>query len=94
MNKPHYGGLSWLGPPLFLMYVNDMTNNLKSNVKLLADDISFFSIVKNKNDGAKHLTHDLSLISKWDFNWKILFDLEPTKYFFYLFLENQESFST
>ena len=94
MNKPHYGILSWLGPPLFLMYINDMTNRLKSNVKLLVDDIPFFSIVKNKNDGAKDLTYDLSLISKWDFNWNFFFDLEPTKYFFfYLLLENQQSFS-
>ena len=82
MNKTHYWGLSWLGPPLFLMYFNDITDILKSNIKLIAVDTAFFGIANNQNDGARDLTHDLPLISKWDFNWKILFNLEPTKYFF------------
>ena len=53
---------SILGPLLFLIYVNNIPNGLKSNVKLFAYDVYIFSIVKNKNDSAKDLTHDLSLI--------------------------------
>ena len=60
---------SILGPLLFLIYVNNMANGLKSNVKLFADDTSIFSIAKNKNDSARDLTHDLSLISKWASKW-------------------------
>ena len=56
-----------------------MPDGLKSNVKLFANATSIFSIVKNKNDSAKDLTQDLSLISKCAFKWKMLFDLEPTK---------------
>ena len=37
-----------------------------------------FSIVKNKNDSAKNLTHDFSLISKWAFKWKRFFNQDPT----------------
>ena len=61
--------VSILGPLLFLIYVNNMANGLKSNVKLFADDTSIFSIAKNKNDSARDLTHDLSLISKWVSKW-------------------------
>ena len=38
---------SILGPLFFLLYINDLTDNLISNVKLLADDISHFTIVRD-----------------------------------------------
>ena len=56
-----------------------MPDDLKSNLKLIADDTSIFSTAKNKNDSAKDLTFGLSLISKWVFNWKMLFNSDPTK---------------
>ena len=38
---------SILGPLLFLIYINDLPNELKSNAKLSADDTSLFTIVKD-----------------------------------------------
>ena len=35
---------SVLGPLLFLVYINDLSNELKSNAKLFADDTSLFSV--------------------------------------------------
>ena len=70
---------SILGPLLFLTYIIDMPDGLTSNLKLFADDASIFSIVKNKNGSAKNLTHELSLISKWVVQWKIIFNPGPTK---------------
>ena len=54
---------SLLGPVLFLVYINDLTNELKSNAKLLADDTSLFTIVKDKNKIANILNNNLRQIS-------------------------------
>ena len=70
---------SILGPLLFLIYINDLPSKLKSNAKLFADDTSLFTIVKDENESANVLNNDLSLISEWAFNWKMLFNPDPTK---------------
>ena len=44
---------SVLGPLLFLVYINDLTNGISSNIKLFADYSSLFSKVRN-NDNATH----------------------------------------
>ena len=82
LQKPTLAGVaqgSILGPLLFLIYINDLPNELKSNVKLFADDTSLFTIVKDINESASILNNDLLLISKWTYNWKIIFNPDPTK---------------
>ena len=56
---------SILGPLLFLIYINDFQNELKSNVKLFAEDTSLFTIVKDKNESANTLDNNLPLTSEW-----------------------------
>ena len=68
---------SILGPLLFLIYINDLPNDLKSNAKLFADDTSLFTVVNDKNGSANILNNDLIAISKWAFNWKMLFNPDP-----------------
>ena len=41
-----------LGPLLSLIYLNDLPNELKSDMKLFADDTSLFTFVKDKNESA------------------------------------------
>ena len=70
---------SILGPLLFLVYINDLPDGLKSNEKFFADDTSLFTIVKDKNESANILNDDLQLISSWTYKWKMLFNPDPKK---------------
>ena len=65
---------SILGPLLFLNYINYLPNGLKTKAKLFVGNTSLFTIVKDKNESANALNNDLSLISKWAFNWKMRFN--------------------
>ena len=71
---------SILGPLLFLVYINDLPGELKSNARLFVDDSSLFVIVKNRNESANILNDDLQLISEWAFNWKMLFNPDPSHF--------------
>ena len=54
---------SILGPLLFLIYINDLSDNLSTNAELFADDTYLFSIVCDINTSAAHLNNDLRKIS-------------------------------
>ena len=51
--------VSILGPLLFLVYINDLPNELKSNAKLFAGDTSLFTIVKDKQKSADVMGYSL-----------------------------------
>ena len=70
---------SVLGPLLFLVYINDLEEGIKSSVKFFADDTSLFSIVHDPVISADELNHDLNLIKKWSHQWKMSFNPDPTK---------------
>ena len=70
---------SVLGPLLFLIYINDLPDNLKSNVKLFADDTSLFTLIYDAESSTDILNRDLQTLSAWSYQWKILFNPDPTK---------------
>ena len=52
---------------LFLIYINDLPDGIKSICKIFADDASLFSNVKDKNCSTVELNNGLKLISNWTF---------------------------
>ena len=70
---------SVLGPLLFLIYINDLERNIKSNITFFADDDMLFSIVKDPAISANNLNHDLGIIQQWAHQWKMEFNPDPTK---------------
>ena len=70
---------SILGPLLFLIYINDLTNGLKCNVKLFVDDTSIFTVVHDPSTAVDNMNHDLQLISLWALKWRMSFNPDPTK---------------
>ena len=58
---------SILGPLLFLIYINDLTEGLTNNVKLFTDDTSLFSVVHNTQTSANDLNKFLKILDNWVF---------------------------
>ena len=70
---------SVLGPLFFLIYTNDLPDNLESNCKIFADDTSLFYKVFDKHVSRATLNKDLELINNLDFQWKMQFNPDRHK---------------
>ena len=70
-----------LGPFLFLIYINDIVDDLDCNIKLFADDTSLYVMVDEQNyiQAADMLSTDLSHIHNWSQNWAIKFNPNKTE---------------
>ena len=70
---------SILGPLLFLIYMNDLSDGLTTNARLFADNVSVVSVVDNINLSATNFNNDLSKINAWVNQWKMTFNPDPNK---------------
>ena len=80
--KPIYSGVpqgSVLGPLLFLIFVNDLADNLVCNPKLFADDVSLNEHMHDIPISTARLERDLDVINRWGHRWKMLFNPDPAK---------------
>lgn len=64
---------SGLGPVLFVVFINDMPDNILSTVKVFADDTKAFRDVQNENDVAM-LQRDVDTLCEWSFKWQMKFN--------------------
>ena len=70
---------SILGPLLFLIYINDLAENLSSNPKYFPDDSSLLSVVRDLTTSANEINDDLKKIKAWAHQCKMSFNLDPWK---------------
>ena len=64
---------SVLGPLLFLLYINDLPENIQFQVRLFADDTAVYLTVNNPND-SKTLQNDLDTLQTWERTWDMEFN--------------------
>ena len=67
---------SVLGPLLFLLYINDLPQNIQSQVRLFADDTAVYLTVTSSED-ANTLQADLDTLQEWESTWDMEF--HPSK---------------
>ena len=65
-----------LGPILFLVFINDLPEHIKSKVRLFADDTAVYLAVSNL-EHAQILQEDLDRLAKWSSEWDMEFN--PSK---------------
>ena len=78
---------SVLGPLLFLIYINDLTDNISANIKLFADDASLFiKVLQDTHMSDSNITRahetlmaDLTTITLWANTYKMKFNPDISK---------------
>ena len=64
---------SILGPTLFLVYVNDLPDNVQSSLKMFADDTKAYKCISSLAD-CQVLQKDLDSLAKWSNKWLVQFN--------------------
>ena len=72
---------SILGPLLFLLFINDIVDEIGCHIRLFADDTSLYITVENPDMAAELLNIDLDKIMKWAKKWLVLFNPVETESF-------------
>jgi len=73
---------SILGPLLFLIFIDDISDNLNNQSILYADDSTIMAFIKSKGErktAAESLNHDLKETEIWADTWNVLFGAEKCK---------------
>ena len=70
---------SVLGPLLFIIYINDLSENINCNIKQYADDTKLYTTVKEIDD-VMQFQHDLDSVAEWSNVWQLSFNFSKCKH--------------
>ena len=70
---------SILGPLFFLIYINDLPEDIISMIKIFADDSSLFSLILDQIRCSQELNNDMQKVAEWAHQWKMSFNPDPSK---------------
>ena len=70
---------SVLGPLLFLVYINDLTEAVDCDIKLFTDDSTLYITVDDHEVGADILNRNLTKIKEWANVWLVNFNPQKTE---------------
>ena len=70
---------SRLGPILFILFINDIIDNLESTPHIFADDTTLIATANDTSETVNLLNRDLKKVSTWAKKWKVTFNAGKTK---------------
>jgi len=70
---------SVIGPTLFILYVMDIPDDIKSTVDMFADDTKIYRAVRNDED-AEQLQRDINTLVEWSNKWMMKFNVSKCKH--------------
>ena len=65
---------SVLGPVLFLIFINDLPDNIRSSVRLFADDCVLYRNINSLTD-CQILQEDQNSLAQWETDWQMKFNV-------------------
>ena len=81
MERSHFWSTTRIGVRtfLFLIYINDLPDEITSFCKIFVHDTSSFSKAHNINRSVNEINADIEKISEWTYQWKMQFNPDPNK---------------
>ena len=70
---------SVLGLLLFLVYINELTDNISSRMRLFAGDSSLFTRVEGVDLTHENIIKNLQTVTNWEYQWKMVFNPDLSK---------------
>ena len=69
---------SILGPLLFLIFINDIIDNIENLIFLFADDASLVKLFHNIAEATISVNRDLQYLTQWAHTWRVTFNIIKT----------------